>query len=435
MTKRRGRPAAGALAICLAASVTLFLTYGPAVEDDRSANTSASPGPTARPETSRPTVGSSTPPGPRSTAKPPPDGSLSIGSRYLTNYGAARAGWDDVLDGGKPLPQPSARCADRWRTSGKDARLDWSSVEFGCLNALEGRHYRPQGVGGSATTRNYVIGGKPAADRDLVLTSWYSRAREPGLVAPNGPNQVATRLVIMDLDQRRYHSIELVRPDGRGKFRNLNSHGSGLVWAGQYLYSSTRSTLWMYNADDIVEIDGRFVLPAVARWSVHGQGGLSSISLDRSVSPNQLTGINYTRYGQAYVQRFDLAKDGLLAPRDARAEGDLVVRNEFGEPGRVVRSVSSRAIPGTSYQGVGAIGRYTLANSSGLRTPRSHPDRVDATAVLKGGDVIAQFQMPHGNGQSVYIDYQRRRYVSITERGSQFIFAIPLEQLTAEVER
>jgi hypothetical protein len=55
----------------------------------------------------------------------------------------------------------------------------------------------------------------------------------------------------------------------------------------------------MYNADDILEIDGHFVLPAIARWDVEGHGGLSSISLDRSTIPNRLTGINYSKRGEA----------------------------------------------------------------------------------------------------------------------------------------
>ena len=46
-----------------------------------------------------------------------------------------------------------------------------------------------------------------------------------------------------------------------------------MVWVGQYLYTSSRGSLWMYNADDLMEIDGRYVLPAVARWSATGESG------------------------------------------------------------------------------------------------------------------------------------------------------------------
>ena len=42
--------------------------------------------------------------------------------------------------------------------------------------------------------------------------------------------------------------------------------------------------------------------------------------------------------------------------------------------------------------------------------------------------------MPHGNGQSIYIDYRRATYVSITERGSQFLFELPLKRLTKKAK-
>jgi hypothetical protein len=276
----------------------------------------------------------------------------------------------------------------------------------------------------------------PAASRNLVLISWYSRRSVPGLFAPNRPGESVTRLVVIDLDRRRYATVELVRPEGRDTLRNLNSHGSGLVWAGQYLYSSSHSKLWMYNADDLMVISGHVVLPAVAHWTVHGRGGLSSISLDLSSRPHQLIGINYSRKGRAYLSSFPLARSGLLDGRGAgRTRAGLTLRNQFGEGGRVVRSARSSHIPGTSYQGVASAGPYTFANSSGLRM-RSRPgERVDATTVLKNGKVLDAVRMPAGNGESVYIDYRRGRYVSLVEQGSQFLFAVPLQQIIETAER
>jgi hypothetical protein len=241
-----------------------------------------------------------------------------------------------------------------------------------------------------------------------------------------------TRLVVMDMGERRYNTVELVRPGGSGTLRNLGSHGSGLVWAGQYLYSSSRSELWMYNADDILEIDGQFVLPAVARWTVRGQGGLSSISLDRSTTPNRLRGIKYSKGGQAYIQSFDLAEDGTLAPNSRRSDIDLSLTNRFGQPGPAVHSATTVVIPGGSYQGVAGSGPLRFANSSSLRI--NGGKGVDAVALFKGDKVVGRFRMPHGNGQSIFIDYHRDTYVSITERGSQFLFELPLERLTKHAE-
>ncbi len=348
---------------------------------------------------------------------PLPDRSLHIADRYRRN--ATRVGWDTVVNSGRSLPGISASCARSWRKSGRDSRIDWSSARYLCLNALPGLgpSFRPQGVGGSATTEGYWIGNQPAADRNLILTSWYSTAR--------GGSK--TRLVVMDMDKRRYNSVELVRPSGSRGLRNIDSHGSGLVWAGQYIYSSSKSELWMYNADDILKINGRYVLPAVARWTVHGTGGLSSISIDRSTNPNRLRSINYSKAGHAYIQSFDLAETGLLAANSGGAAQDLALTNSFGQRGPAVHSASSMVISGGSFQGVASVGAYGFANSSSMRV---NGRKGDAAVVLKGGKVVGRFRMPHGNGQSIYIDYRRGNYVSVTERGSQFMFELPLQHLT-----
>ena len=76
----------------------------------------------------------------------------------------------------------------------------------------------------------YLINGKPAADTNLILTSWYSEANEPGLFARKRGGHSVTRLVVMDMDRGRYNKVELVRPDGSRHLRSLDSHGSGDVF-------------------------------------------------------------------------------------------------------------------------------------------------------------------------------------------------------------
>ena len=317
-------------------------------------------------------------------------------------------------------------CAKAWRTSGKDRALDWGTAAYRCLDRLPGASYKPQGVAGSGSTEGYTIGGLSAHERNIVITSWYSRSDEAGLVAPNRPGESVTRLVVMDLDRGRYNTVELVRAAG-SRFRNLNSHGSGLVWAGQYLYSSSLSSLWMYNADDILEVKGRFVLPAVSGWSVQGSGGLSSISLDRSTTPSQLTAINYSKHDQAFIQNFDLEADGSLSANSDRSRRGLSLRNSFGEGGRLVRSADSAVVPGSSFQGVATIGDYALANSSALRYDGRGP--VDATVIIKNKKVVARYRLPIGNVESIYLDHRRGTYTTVTEDRSQFMFTLPLEEL------
>ena len=84
----------------------------------------------------------------------------------------------------------------------------------------------------------------------------------------------------------------------------------------------------MYNADDLLEIDGQFVLPAVARWSVKGDGGLSSIGIDRSARPATLTGINYSQTGPAWAHTFALGPDGRVQSGTRAAAHEL----DSGQP-------------------------------------------------------------------------------------------------------
>jgi hypothetical protein len=397
------------------------------------------PSPTAvasKPATTAPKATPRPSPSPTPTVKVPkvrpPISSLHISNSYLARHGARRATWDNVIDSGSTLPAVTSGCARSWRSSGKDAKLNWSSASYLCLSSLSGRGYKPQGVGGSATAEGYTIGRKLASDRNLILTSWYSEANESGLLASNRAGGSVTRLVVMDMDQRRYAKVELVRPGGNNGFRSIDSHGSGLVWAGQYIYSSSRSVLWMYNADDIVKVRGHYVLPAIARWTVRGSGGMSSISIDRSSTPSRLNAINYSKGGQAFIQSFDLASNGLLASNGRSAKHDLSLRNSYGEKGRVVHSVRSVVVDGSSFQGVASVGPYGFANSSALHVGGRV---VDAMVVLKSGRVIERFQMPRGNGESIYLDYLRGTFVSITEHGSQFLYRLPLQHVTEQAER
>ena len=369
------------------------------------------------------------PPSPpiRPTIRRPPGNSVHIPDRYVLANQAKRSTWDDVLDAGSAIPGVSSRCAKAWRSSGKDRKVDWGTATYRCLDRLPGATFKPQGVAGSGTAEGYTIGHLVASERNIIITSWYSNGVEKDLIAPNRTGESVTRLVVMDIDRGRYNTVELVKTDGARRFRNLNSHGSGLVWAGQYIYSSSRSALWMYNADDILRIRGKFVLPAVSGWSVDGSGGLSSISIDRSTTPSQLTAINYSKDERAYIQNFDLESDGRLAGNSDQSRRGLSLRNTFGQGGRIVRSADSDVVEGSSFQGVATIGDFSLANSSALRFDGGGP--VDATVVLEDGKVKEHFQMPRGNVESIYIDHRRGTYSTVTENLSQFLFTLPIREL------
>lgn len=380
--------------------------------------------PAAPPETARS--------GPVPAAKRPdgpPTGTVAIAARYLAHYDATRVDWDDVLAHGRPLPKVTRQCAKAWKASGMDDRINRRRADYWCLDGLPGRAYTPQGLAGSGTAEGYRIGGRWASNRNLILTSWYSHVAEPGLFAANVKGDDVTRLVVIDLDRRRYGTVELVRPDGHDKLRRLNSHGSGLAWTGQYLYSSSKSWVWLFNADDLLEIDGHYVLPAAARWSVAGDGAASSIALERRSGADRLAAINYTKTGPTRIHSFALDRQGVLASGPRPVASPLVLTTGFGEKKRAVASVASMTVPGTHFQGVAGWRRYRFANSSALRLNGAGSPHRDATVVLRDGVVVHRYRMPEGNVESVYVDPRRRTYASLTEHGSRFLFVLPLAEL------
>jgi hypothetical protein len=378
------------------------------------------------------------PPSPRPTPTPttagPPASTAHVHDRHRARYDGVYAGWDDLLDDGRKLPEITDGCRSAWQRATRDDALDWDKAGYLCLDRVLGRGFKPQGIGGSGTTEDYLIGGRSARTRNILLISSYSAAEQPALVFPNEPGRTdATRLTVIDVDRRRYNTVELVRPVGPDSFTALDSHGSGFAWVGQYMYSSSRGSLWMYNADDLMRIDGRYVLPAVARWSVSGQGGLSSLGIDRTKRSTRLIGINYSETGTAWSHGFQLDATGRLKNGSKRARHKLELTGDFGPGPASVRSSSSSVVPGTNFQGIGTSGRYRFVNSSSLMLDgKRHGDHL---VILKRSTMIARFSMPSENVESLYVDHRRGRYVTITEHGRQFLFWLPVAHLIDRAER
>lgn len=391
-------------------------------------------GPTTGPRSPVTPTGALATPMPTATIPGPPGQTAHVAERYLTRYQARYIDWDTLLRSGARLPEASKQCRAAWGDATRDRALDWSKAGYLCLDRLTGKGFKPQGVAGSSTAAGYPIGGLPAGQRDIVLVSSYSSVREPDLRFPHDPGRTeATRLTVIDLDHRRYVHVELVRPVADGTLTALDSHGSGFAWVGQYLYSSSRGSLWMYNADDLMRIDGRYVLPAVARWSVQGAGGLSSITVDRSAGSTRLTGINYSEHGTAWTQSFELGPDGMIRPGSSQAGHRLDLIADYGPGPARVRSSRSSEVPGSNYQGIGVSGRHRFVNSSSLLLGgRRHGDQL---VIMRRNTVIARFAMPSQNLESLYLDRRRGNYVTVTEHGPQFLFWLPIDHLLDRAER
>jgi hypothetical protein len=388
----------------------------------------------ATPDPTPPTTPAPSTPVPTPSGPGPAAGTVHLDDRYRARYAGRYVGWDGLLGEGRRLPTASKGCRAAWQRATRDPALDWKKAGYLCLDKLTGNGFKPQGVGGSGATQGYRIGGRAAQHRNIVVVSSYSSTAEKGLRFPHRPGTTeATRLTVIDVDRGRFNQVELVKAVGADTLTALDSHGSGLVWLGQYLYASSRGSLWMFNADDLMEIDGRYVLPAVAGWSVRGLGGLSSIGVDRSRRPATLIGINYTETGTAYAQSFELSADGRPQNGTSTAKHELNLRRSFGPGPAVVRSSRSSVVAGTNFQGIGTSGPYRFVNSSSLMVDdRRHGDNV---VVLRKSSPIARFSMPSENVESVYVDYRRDRYVTVTEHGRQFLFWLPVKHLVARAER
>ena len=211
---------------------------------------------------------------------------------------------------------PAAGCRADWTTTRRDAALNWKKASYVCLDQLTGRGFKPQGVGGSGSTAGYRIGGRAAAHRNIVLVSSYSTVDEKGLRFAHRPGKTeATRLTVIDLDRGRFNQVELVRPVGvRRASPRWTPTAAASSGSGQYLYASSRGSLWMFNADDLMEIDGRHVLPAVAGWRVRGRR-----------SPLQHRGRPLDRQDQTHRDQLHRERDRVgaeLRPEPGRTPGD-----------------------------------------------------------------------------------------------------------------
>ncbi len=255
---------------------------------------------------------------------------------------AAAAGGRIGLDG---LAEALAAGTDRRLHRGRGSRVprllgravDWAFT----WDRPDRRDKRwwPQGITTSAD------GGplSPAPERDLVVTSWYSKTVD-------GTTHGA-RISVVDLATLRYEHVLLVQPklvDGALVLEPLRVHAGGLVWHGPWLHvAATGRGFMTCHWDDLVRVrtpasqqdslaatpDGiaswgyRHLLPV--RFTHRGAGSadaaklrFSFLSLDRSGDVPQLVAGEYGRGTQSRrVARFPVDPvSGLLAD-DLGGEG------------------------------------------------------------------------------------------------------------------
>ena len=153
----------------------------------------------------------------------------------------------------------------------------------------------------------------------------------------------------------------------------------------------------MYNADDLMEIDGHYILPAVGGIGrLRASGGLSSIGVRPSKASSTLTGVNFNQNGTAWSQSFALDPAGRLRNGSTVAEAALAAgRARCAVQARRRSSARGRrSSPGSNFQGIGTSGPYGFVNSSSLlMNGRRHGDNL---VVLKRGRADRQVHDAEG---------------------------------------
>ncbi len=223
----------------------------------------------------------------------------------------------------------------------------------------------PQGI----TTSADADDTEAVHDRQLLITSWYSRGASPGVPGPN----MGSRITIVDLETLRYRHVLLVTATtdafGRPEVQPLRVHAGGLVWFGPYLHvAGTKRGLYTCHLDDLmhVESDGetfgyRYVLPVRYVYNAFAADDTellrySFLSVDRSANPPELVAGEYgVSEMSTRLARFHLDRDTQLL----HVEEDGCARPVFLHDGGVGHMQGAAIVNGTYYV-TSSRGRWRL---------------------------------------------------------------------------
>lgn len=222
--------------------------------------------------------------------------------------------------------------------------------------------------------------GTTAGGRSLIATSWYDN---------DGGTDKGARVSILDRANAKYRHVLLAVPGGTSTaptFSIANTHAGGLAWYGRYLYVADTSgirvfdmgRMWSVNTD-ITGAIGRtatgygafgykYVAPQVHRYARSGTFRYSSVSIDRTTTPDTLVATEYR------------------APGDTTQASPRTVRYDVDEASQLIAETTSTVagadgawdIGVDSLQGgVFVNGRLLLSQSDGGSVPGTDNDRGD----------------------------------------------------------
>ncbi|UWP86637.1 hypothetical protein [Dactylosporangium fulvum] len=262
----------------------------------------------------------------------------------------------------------------------------------------------------------------------VIAATWYD---DRGV---DGTNR-GSRITFVNYDEPgkpEYRHVLLVVPDRDGSFHAAKSHVGGVAWVGYRLYVADTDAIrvfdlhniWRTRADSshkkigmddgkAYAADYRYAIPQIGYYTPDRPLRISSISLDRTSSPNSLITAEYKQ-----------DRDGVHSPRPANTR---IVRWNLGKDGKLAATSSAAYV--TSRANVnGAITygdkpEFVLTSSEFNRRPAwIHRATVGTssryTSVRLGGPEDLTYQ-PQGSRMWTLTEYDGRRSV----------FGIPLSSI------
>lgn len=205
---------------------------------------------------------------------------------YAEAHGAARVGLPGVL------ARLDRRGRRTWGALGLRVRgaLTWDAAD------RRDRRWWPQGVSSSADARLEESAPDRVHGRRLLAVTWWG--------ADATGRNTGSRLSLLDLDTRRYQHVDLVRVvtgEAGPAVAPLRVHAGGLVWHGPWWHvAATAAGLWTCHVDDVLEVEGRLLLPVRQAWAGVTEDGAepfrwSFIGLSRSDGAPGLVAGEYAR--------------------------------------------------------------------------------------------------------------------------------------------
>ena len=267
--------------------------------------------------------------------------------------------------------------------------------------------WRPQGIDVSANTIGYDFGGTAASDLNLTVVSSYSHKLELGQQARRKGRTIG-RLTFVK-DAKEFVNVELVDVC-REKICNDTGHLGGVVWLGDKLITPAGKGFDVFDLANLRRDGDSEILPVSERWispkaEAEDRKITSTDYVDRTQTPNQLVAEPYHRRGPSAFYEFPLNAAGTdLAP--------VRIDPQSGKP--VLPEVTVTPIDEKRIQGGGTY--YGMKFAVSHEAHANQPGLSSVLHVWRHGRELRSELLPGGTAESIALNLQTRRFLTLTER-------------------